>query len=108
MTESTMDGCMIQADSIGQVARQDRAGGFSAGNRALDWALALHELADDQQGKRYVELEQRFRAARGEPAVVYVFIPRESTDPKWKRCELASYSSCKELVWLGRVTSEVP
>jgi len=108
MTESTMDGCIIQVGSIEHMARQVRAGGFSTGNRALDWALALHELADDQQGKRYVELEQRFRAARGEPVVVYVFIPRESTDPKWKRCELVSYSSCNEMVWLGKVAPEVP
>ena len=108
MMELTMDGCVIGPDSVKQIAEQVRKGGFTTGNRALDWALALHEQADDQRGKPYVELEQRFRAARGEPVVVYVFIPRESTDPKWKRCELVSHASCKELVWLGRVTSEVP
>ncbi|GEM_PF-2821301 len=108
MTELTMDGLVIQPGSVKQIAKQVRNGGFTTGNRPLDWALALHEEADQERGKRYVELEQRFRAAKGEPVVVYVFIPRESTDPKWKRCELVSYSTCNEVVWLGKVASVVP
>lgn len=107
MTLFTINGSSIQGSSNEETARRIREGGFTTGSRSLDWALALHGEADDQRGKRYVELEQRLLVARGEPVVVYVFVPRQSTDPQWERGEFVSHTRCNERVWLGKVASEV-
>jgi hypothetical protein len=71
MMESTMDGCIIQAGSIEHMARQVQDG-FTTGNRALDWALALHDSDSESDGVLYTKFEDRLRAHPGEHIAILV------------------------------------
>lgn len=108
MTLFTMDSSPIQGSSIEETARKIREGGFTTGNRNLDWALALHHSDTESDGVAYTKFEDRLRAHPGEQIALLVHQRVAHAGESVETYYDSRIHGALERLWLGALNYPVP